>query len=382
VKYFRLIWSGLWRKPARTIFMLLSIASAFMLFGLLQGVDASFKQTIDKGRLNVLITANTGGLPLPLAYLPQIASIKGVTGVTYSSTFSGQYQSHAPVLVMAVDPDQYFSLFHDTATTSSAELAAFRGTRTGVLVARGSARQNHWKIGDQLPLHTFGTLKRDGTADWTFNIVGYYDTPGDPETNVGPILMNYAYFDTARVIDPGTVQLYVESIADASRAHAISTAIDNMFTSSSAPTHTDTEKAAAEALLAQIGDLDFFVGAILTSAFATLLVLTSTTLMKSYQERISELAVLKTVGFSDLTVAGLLISEAVLLGLMAAPAGVLLAKLSFDGLTRAKVLIGVTLPGILFVIAIAGALVLALVSALPPAWQARRLSIVTALGKR
>jgi putative ABC transport system permease protein len=382
MKYFRLIWSGLWRKPARTIFMLLSIVAAFMLFGLLQGVDSSIKQTIDRGRLNVLITANSGGLPLPLAYLPQIASIKGVTGVTYSSGFSAQYQSNVPVTVMAVDPEQYFSLFHDSATTSPAELAAFRRTRTGALVARGIARDNHWKLGQHLPLHASGTLKRDGTSDWTFDIVGYYDNPGDPEHDFGPLLMNYAYFDAARVIDPGTVQLYVESIADSSQARAISTAVDNRFTSSPAPTHTDTEKATAEALLAQLGDLDFFVGAILASAFATLLVLTSTTLTKSYHERISELAVLKTVGFSDAGVAGLLVSEAILLGLIAAPAGVLLAKLSFDGLTRAKVLIGVNLPGVLFLIAMAGAIVLALVSALPPAWQARRLSIVNALGKR
>jgi putative ABC transport system permease protein len=381
VKYFRLIWSGLWRKPPRTIFMLLSIVVAFMLFGILQGVDTSIKQAVDRGRLNVLITANAAGQPLPLADLSQIASIKGVTGVTYSASFFANYQSHTPVGVVAIDPDQYFALSHDAIKVSPAELAAFRRTRTGALVARGPAHKLHWQIGDQIPLHAPGVLKRDGTSDWTFDIVGYYDTPDNPDYSGLGLLMTYAYFDTARVANRGTVQAYVESIADASKAPALSTAIDNLFVSSPDPTHTDTERATAEAQLAQLGDLDFFVGAILASAFTTLLLLTSTTLMQSYHERTSELAVLKTLGFSDVGVAALLVSEAILLSVVAALAGVLLAKLLFDSLAG-HVLVGVSVSGVLFVIAFAAALVLALVSAMAPAWQARRLSIIDALAVR
>lgn len=383
MRYLPLIWSGLRRKPARTLFTLLSIVAAFLLFGLLQGVDSSIRQAVSRGRLDVLVTASPGGLPLPLADLAQIAAIKGITAVTYSASFLAQYQSGTPAVgVMAVDPDPYFALFHDTITTSPAALAAFRATRTGALVPRGPARERHWRIGDPLPLHALSAPKRDGTSDWTFHIVGYYDTPGNRDSNAGLVLMRYAYFDAARLLDPGTVQLYVERIADASQAGAISTAIDRRFVSSGAPTHTDTERATAQAQLAQLGDLDFFVRAILAAAFTSLLLSTSTTLMKSYHERLSELAVLKTVGFSDRGVAGLLVSEALVLGLIGAPTGVLLAKLSFDSLTAAKMLIGVSLPGLLFVVAIAGALVLALIVALPPAWQVRRLSIVQALGVR
>jgi putative ABC transport system permease protein len=58
MSYFGLVWAGLWRKPPRTIFTLLSIVVAFMLFGVLQGVNAAFNRLIEGARLDVLLTAS------------------------------------------------------------------------------------------------------------------------------------------------------------------------------------------------------------------------------------------------------------------------------------------------------------------------------------
>jgi putative ABC transport system permease protein len=380
MKYFRLIWRGLWRKRLRTIFTVLSIVMAFALFGVLQGVDQTFKQLVGRGRLNVLAISNPAGLPLPLADLEQIKAVKGVTNVTYQSLFIGDYQSPRNIIpVLAIDPDEFLPLAVPLVKVDAADVAALRRTRTGALVTRGLAERQHWKIGDHVPINGLNAPKKDGSLDWTFDIVGYFSLPEQGERSL--MLVGYPYFDTARRMDTGTVAQYAATIADASQAQRIGKAIDEMFANSPYPTLTQTERANAQGQLAQLGDLDFFVDAVAAAAFATLLLLTGTTLMQAYRERIGEIAVLKTLGFTDAGAGGLLLAEGLLLNLGAAALGLLLAKGFLAVLPK---LLGGQLPQTQLTptVAAAGmgaALLLALACALPPAWQARRLSIVAAL---
>jgi putative ABC transport system permease protein len=383
MKYFRLIWRGLWRKRLRTIFTLLSIVMAFALFGILQGVDQSLKQLVNTGRLNVLYVQNPASLPLPLADLGEIKAVKGVTNVAHQSLFIAQYQSIRNIVpVLAVDLDQFFAVDDPLVKVDPADLAALRRLRTGALVTRGMAQRLHWKIGDHVPLRALNAPKKDGTSDWTVDIAGYFSVPQQGDRNL--MLIGYPYFDAARSTDPGTVGQFMAVIADASQAQVIGNAIDNLFANSPNRTLTQTELASAQAELAQIGDLDFFVNAVVGAAFATLLLLTGTTLMQAYRERLGEIAVLKTLGFTDEGAAGLLLAEGLLLNLGAAALGLLLAQ-SF--LAVLPTLLNGRLPRtqVTPVVAAAGmgaALVLALACTLPPAWQARRLSIVAALAGR
>jgi putative ABC transport system permease protein len=385
MKYFRLVWTGLWRKKTRTIFTALSIVVAFVLFGMLQGIDATFTQLGDQGRLNVLITQNPAGLPLPLANLFKIQAVQDVTHVTYRSLFIGNYQSMRNiVVVLAIDAETFFEQ-NSTFSASIAERAAFLHTRPGVLVARSLAQRLGWKIGDQIPIHALNAQKGDGTADWTFEIVGTFDIPNSPARDEPLLLMNYPYFDTARATDTGTVQAYQESIVDASQAAAVSNAIDNLFANSSTPTRTQTERANAQGQLAQIGDLDFFVEAIVTAAFATLLLITGSTLMQAYRERIHEFAVMKTLGFTDKGISVLVLSEAMLLTVGAAMLGLLLARALLRVLSSviaASGVPGLRLPATVLALGVGFAVLLALLSALPPALRAKRLSIIDALAVR
>jgi len=198
------------------------------------------------------------------------------------------------------------------------------------------------------------------------------------------LLMGYDYFDTARATDNGTVQVYTEKISDAARAGQIANAIDNLFANSAAPTHTDTERATAQAQLAQIGNLDFFVDAIVGAAFFTLLLLTGNTMMQSFRERIREFAVMKTVGFTDAGVAALVLGESVLLAGSAAVVGLLGAHGLLPRIARAAggLIPGVHLPLVTFLDGLAAAVVLALLATLPAAWRAQRLSITAALVAR
>ena len=311
MKYFALVWSGLWRKPARTIFTLVSIVVAFLLFGMLQGIDTSFNQLVNTGRLNVLVTTNPSSLPLPLAYLRQIETVPGVTAVTYQSQIIGYYQILRNILFgIAVDPATFFAFDSQTFTLPDDQLQAFIHTRTGILITPSLAERLNWTIGDHVPFRALQGAKKDGSADWTFDIVGIFDTPGRPTREQPLILMNYQYFDEARAMANGTVQIYAEKIADASKAGEIASAIDNLFGNSSAPTRTETERANGQAQLAQIGDLDFFVDAIVGAAFFTLLLVTGNTMLQSYRERIRDFAVMKTLGFTDGRLVVLVLCEA------------------------------------------------------------------------
>ncbi len=385
MKFFRLIWIGVWRKKVRTIFTVLSIVVAFLLFGMLQGIDTTFKQLVNQGRLNVLIATNPAGLPLPLADLSEIEAVPGITRVTYRSLFIGDYQSlRNIVIVLPVDSDNFFAE-NPMFSLSPAVRAAFLHARTGALVAQSLAARLGLKAGDRIPIHALNALKKDGTSDWAFDLVGTFDIPDSPIRDEPIVLMNYAYFDTARATDTGTVQMYQMMIADASQAASIANTIDNLFANSAHRTHTETERANAQGQLAQIGDLDFFVEAIVAAAFATLLLLTGSTLMQAFRERTHEFAVMKTLGFTDRGVSALVVSEAVLLTVGAAVLGLLiaLALLPALGTVMARVgAPGLRLPGIVFAIGVGFAVLLALASALPAAWRAQRLTIIDALAVR
>ncbi len=385
MKYPRLVWTGLWRKKARTILTVLSIVFAFLLFGTLQGIDTMFNQLVDEGRLNVLYTRNPAGLPLPLADLSKIQGVRGVTQVTYESEFIGDYQSLRNIVV--VRPVETRGFFSDDSSfqVSPQARAAFARDRTGALVAQSLARKLGWNVGEQISIHALNAAKNDGTSDWAFEIVGTFDIPGSPFREVPQIFMNYPYFDTARVKDAGTVESYEEVIADASKAEEVGNAIDNLFANSPYRTVTQTERADDQSRLAQLGDLNFFVKAIVAAAFATLLLLTGTTLMQAYRERIHEFAVMKTLGFTDRGLAALVLSEAILLTVVAAVLGLASAHALLPVLGTLMAQVGgpgLTMPWIVFAIGIGFAVLLALVSALPAAWRAQRLSIVDALAVR
>lgn len=387
MNYLLLVWTGLWRKKARTIFTLVSIVVAFALYGMLQGIDTTLKQSANRGRLNVLVTRSPAGSPLPLADLPAIEAVRGVIRVTPRSLFVGDYQSPRNiVVVLPIDPDSFFAV-NSTYRVSPAERAAFRRTRTGVLVAQGLAQRLAWKIGDQIPIHAINAQTKDGTSNWTFQVVGTFDIPDDPTRDQPLLLMNYPYFDTARATDTGTVQFYQEAIADASQATTVGNAIDDLFTNSPDRTRTETERSDAQGQLAQIGDLDFFVEAIVAAAFATLLLLVGSTLMQAYRERIHEFAVMKTLGFTDRGISMLVLSEALLLTLGSAVLGLLVAHVMLSGLAALMTRAAGAAPAlglhwIVFAIGVGFALLLALASALPAAWRAQRLSIIDALAVR
>jgi putative ABC transport system permease protein len=246
------------------------------------------------------------------------------------------------------------------------------------VIDRALADRYGWKLGDKVPIGTSIWTKKDGRSDYQFDIVGMYSGMGP--TGPGGFYINYDYFDEERSFGKGGVHYFILGIDDPLRADAVTKEIDGLFANSTNETTTQTEQAFAASQIKQMGDINFIVNSIVGAVLFTLLFLTGNTMMQSMRERIPELAVLKTLGFTDGAVSTLVLFESILLCVISALIGLGLASIAFNGLTAALGTISMPMSVILLGIGIAAAL--AIVSGLPPAWRAMRLNIVDALAGR
>lgn len=381
MKYLPLIWSGIWRKPGRTILIFLQVAVAFVLFGVLQGLKTGIEHAVEAARADLLIVHSRQDFifsGLPLGLLEHIRSLSGVKLAEPVELFGSYYQKpENGLLIVAVRPDKNWT---DAFTFNIApeHLAAFAKSRTAALVTEYAAQKYGWKIGDHIPLVSQVTNK-DRSTTWAFDVVGTF-TDSDFTPGRYKILANYDYYDQGRVSNTGTVNHFNVSVADASQAVAVADAIDRISVNSSHETKTESIRELAQQQVAQIGDLDFLVHAVVSAVLAALLFATATMMMQSVRERTAELAVLKTIGFTDRAVFLLVLVEAVVVCIAAAACGLTLSTLVFP--YAARFVSGLTMPAVTFATGLALAAALAVVSAAMPALRAARLRVVSALAER
>jgi putative ABC transport system permease protein len=384
VRYLPLLWAGLFRKKTRTVLTLLSIVVAFALFGLLQAVQVAFESGADAADAKRLLTTARYSIiePLPMSYLRRIEQVPGVVGVASADWFGAKYQNESNAFpVFAVDPARYLDMYPEF-TIDRAQREAFARTRTGAIAGKRLADRFGWKVGQKLPISSEIHAKADGSMSWEFDLVGILDAD-DPAVrgNTDMVLINVAHFDEARQIGRGKTGWYIVRVADSTQARAISATIDTLFTNSPDETKTQPEKEFALGFAKQIGDIGALVTRILIAVFFTILILTGNTMAQSIRERIPELAILKTLGFSDGKVTALVIAEAVLLLILGGGIGMgaaVAAMPALNGSTGGRfppLFVG---PETWLLAAVIAALV-ALCIGLPPALRANRLKIVDAL---
>lgn len=381
MKFLPLIWAALWRKKTRTVFTLASILVAFLLFGMLQGVNAAFNATIDRANVNRLIATSAISFTesLPYAAMAQIEQLSGVSAVSHQSWFGTYYQDPKNfVFSFPTEPARWRKV-NPEYKLSDDQFETWVRTRTGAVIGIDLAKQYGWKIGDRVPLHSVIWTKAGGSSDWEFDIVGIYTSPDSP-TRGNQFFFNYSYFDEARSFGKGRVGWFVAQVQDPRQSAQVAASIDKLFANSTDETETKTEKEFQQSFLKQIGDINFIVTRILFAVFFALLFATGSSLMQSVRERIPELAVLKTLGFTDGGVLLLVLAESLMLCVLAAALGLASAAALFPLLKGA---IGVvTLPRAVIIEGAVIAVCLALATGLLPAWRARQLNIVDALAGR
>lgn len=384
--YFRFVWASLWRKKTRAALTILSLMCAFLLFGLLQSIGAFFTAGADFVGASRLIVQSRVSFTdsLPVRLMPQIERVPGVAAVHHDQWFGGVLGENTQAIAFASNPRTLRVVYPEWVMPDE-QWQAFANTRTGALVGRVIAEQNGWKVGDKLPLKSNIFPQKNGSMAWEFDIVGIYDGKDENwQRQTSQIFINWDYFDEANQFGSGSAGVFAVLLEDIDRADEVAQAIDQQFLNSPDETKTQSEKDFNKGFLAQIGDIGLIVRLILLAVFFTIVILTGNTMAQAIRERIPEMAVLKTLGFSNGQVTGLVLAEALLLCLIGGLAGMLLSSLALAGLANAA-------PGFfgalsadptLWLQAVAAMLLLALVVGLPPAMRVARLRIVDALAGR
>jgi len=383
MKYLPLLLAALLRKKTRTVLTLLSVAAAFTLFGMLDAVRVAFNAPQSVAGIDRLVVASRFSIiqPLPYGYLVRIEKVPGVKAVAYANWFGGVYQDPKNFFAnIAVSLPTYLDIYPDIVLPEQ-QKQAFLTTRTGAVVGESLARRFGWKIGDRIPLQATIFPHRNGGNVWTFDLVGIYRA-AQPELRgmEQQLLFRYDYFDEGRQSGQGTVGWYIVKVEDPAGADRVAQSIDHLFANSSDETKTQSEREFQLSFAKQIGDIGLIVTAIMGAVFFTLLLLTGNTMAQAIRERIPELAVLKTIGFTNRAVLLLVLSESVLLLSLGGLAGLLFARLGLPLISAASSgQLDLVMPVQSWLLGLCLMLLIGFIVGLPPALRAMRLRIVDAL---
>ena len=386
MRYFPLVWAMLWRSRTRTVLTLLSLVTAFLLLGLIQAANALFAGDQINLSAPILITQARVSFtsPLPMRLLPQIEAVPGVESVSHSQFFGGIYKEPRNFFPQfAVNPDRWIRTFPEC-TLPAEQQQAWKSSRTGVIAGTALVERFGWKLGEPIPLLSQIWPQKNGERAWQFELVGIFgDTVKDSCARTGNMYLNYAYFDEARLFGQGLAGIFVVRIKDPDQAGPVGQRIDAMFENSADETKTQTEKDFSLNFLRQVGNLKLILYSILGAVFFAILMLTGNTMSQAVQDRIPELAVLKTLGFRDGQVLALVLGESLLLCVLGGLAGMVLAI----GAMQLMAAMPLGFPPIradagVWLFAVGSMVGLGLVVGALPALRAQRLSIVDALAGR
>jgi putative ABC transport system permease protein len=239
-------------------------------------------------------------------------------------------------------------------------------------------RHPDWKLGGRIPIQpTFAQAKNGGA--WMFDLSGVYDG-ANPEVDTTGFFFRHDYLEENRRFGSGVTGWYYIKIKDPKNAEAIARNIDEQFANSPAETKTETEKAFVKGFAEQMGNIGAIVVAILTAVFFTILLVVGNTMAQSVRERVSELGVLKAIGFTDAQVLSLVLVESLLISILGGAIGIALGWLA----VRAGDPTGGALPVFFFppqavIRAVVIVIAMGLVTGALPALQAMRLNPVEAL---
>ena len=381
MRFLPLIWSGIWRKPGRSILIFLQVSVAFALFGVLQGMKTGVDELISRARADLLLVHGSLSLidPLPLGLLEQIKSVPGVKAVVPVELFGGIYQQPTQQIgIVAIRPDDdWLSAFtYTVAPDQAAAFAADANRHAGPAIRRGQVRLESRR--PDSADHQHGTEGR--LDDLVVRHRGHLH--GQRRRR-----RQRCHPDPVRLLrrSAGARQRHrsVTSTPPSStrgRLRRVADAIDRRFANSTNATKTESLRELAQMQLQSIGDLNFLIRAVVSAVLVALFFATTTMLMQSVRERTPELAVLKTLGFANSTLFLFIVAEAAFVCVIAAGFGLALALVAFP--FASKFVPGLSMPAPVVAIGLGCAALVALISASAPAIRAARLNIVAALGSR
>jgi putative ABC transport system permease protein len=385
LKFLPLFFASLRRKPIRTSLTIASIIVAFLLFGLLKTMQNALELGADLAGVDRLATMHKMSLiqNFPLAYLNRIRGVDGVVQAVGFVWMGGIYQDERNQLsAQATEPEAFLEVYSEYKLPPE-QRADWLSDRASMIVGKSVAERFGWKIGDTVPVRSSFYRKADGGGDtWDMRLAGIYEaTNGDSSS----LFFHYDYLNESLPRNGGRDSLVwiIMKIRNPDEAQQVSAAVDALFANSPAETKTSTERAFVQGFANQMGDIATIVTAVASAVFFTMLLVTANTMAQSVRERTNEIAVLKTLGFTKQTIAGLVLTESFVITALGGVIGLGVAALFTDSIADllAQFFPVLGIPTSAYVTGAVLIVALSLLAGLLPSLEASRLKITDALRK-
>jgi putative ABC transport system permease protein len=377
-----LVRKNLFRKKLRFSLLFTSILIAFFLYGMLISIKDVSSSGGDSVRADRLITINKVNFtqPLPVSYSSQIGAMDGVKVATHASWFGGYYREPRNFLVtFAVDPATYLQVYDEVIITPAAR-KQFLADRTALLVGKDVATEYGWKVGQKIPIFSNIFSQKKGGSSWDFTVAGIW-TSNKKNFPANTVLINYDYFNETRSFSTDKINQVIFITKDPVLNAKIKAAIDTRYVNSVSATDTITEEQFAAAFLAQVGNISFIITLVVGVSFLTILIIVGNTMVMAVRERTREIGIMKTLGFSGRRIMAMVLGESMFIALIGGISGLLLANLAITILAASGILSGLSMNGIVWITGLLWMILLGLLTAAVPAYNAIKLNIVTALGR-
>lgn len=376
---FDLAWRNAWRKPLRTVLLIISVAVAFLIYGLTASfVNGSQGASAASDQILGVMSAAGPTQPLPISYKNRIAAEPDIAAIGYMTRMRGFVAVEKNVVaVSAVDHENLIAVSGKELGLTPGLMAALGQGRSNVLVGRALAEAQGWATGQSITVTSFDLAKQDGSRDWQFRIAGIFNGES-AATDTYFVIARYDYVNAARARDKDTVSAFVLRPQPGVTSGELATRIDGLFANSAAPTRTQSEKQFLEAFLRQYADIGLIVNLVVGAAFITLLMIIANTMIFAIRERRFEIGVLKTLGFSGPRIVFLIMAEVMFILTVGGGLGLVLAKLA-TGLAGPAV--GLSFSPLIVAKACAMIAGIALLTGALPALNALRTPIISAFRK-
>lgn len=326
MKYFRLVWKNVFRKKTRTVLTTGSIVLVLVLIVVLVSLLQAMEADPSGGRgSNRLVVQHATGLAnfLPLSQRQRIEQIPGVVAVTPQIWFGGVYKDDRPENFfgqLSCDPEIFFQKIFDDATIDPRIEREWRGSRNSFVAGKALEEKFHWKPGDHIILR--GTY-----IPVTLDLVYAGSFRAGDESN---IFFHNEYLNQSKWFGADKYTgIYYLKVARGEDIPRVTTSIDRMFENSDAPTKTLTEKQFQLQFMEMMGNVKGLIRWISVIILFAVTLIVANTVAMSARERVTEIAVMRTLGFRRTHILGFILSESVLMSLLGGLVGVLLAKYFF-----------------------------------------------------
>lgn len=389
----QLVFMNLFRNPLRTFLTMASVTVAIFLYCALGGVLDTLQESIKVGSETRLITRNKVSLifPLPISYLARLQAVPGVKRVATSNWFGGTDPKSPREFFaqFAVDPE-YFAVYRKDMNIVQAspaqaaaaipegadpKLAAYFLEQNACVVGEKLMQKKGWKLGQTITVA--GTIY---PGNWEMTIRAVYRAT-NKSFGEEVVLFPFKYLDQRGMNGRSLIGVYVLELSEPSRASEISKGIDQQFDSSAPATRTESEQAFQAGFVSMYGNLPFVLRVIGLAIVFSILLIAANTMMTAVRERTSEFGVLKTLGFTDGSLFGMVVVEAAFITLGGGVLGAMLAKFAVEG--SGFNMLGFLPPMSVYwstvAIGVGMSVVIGAVSGLVPAFQVSRRRIVDAL---